>query len=400
MDSLHTLFKNGFTVTSGVAILFLLLKQRKMKKRLKRYLPFLFIDDEVNQVYVQNQKTLLQNQQKIMQKLGVECANGPLTKSLNQDQTSLNILSKLSQAVTSQVSQLRRKNMKKIIVIDAGHGDKDPGAIGVTGNKEKDFNLTMALKVERLLLDHPSITVLLTRRTDVFLELKERSDFANKANADAFISIHANSYTPTSAGTETHYTRSDSKGLATILQKYTVLSTGLKDRGLKVGKLYVTKNTKMPACLLEPAFLSNPAEESLLYNTEFQDTFALNISKAICEFCGVAYEIEPTPAPQPIPDNPSPYPTMEVTINTANPKSFIGYSIKGSTWIPSRPICDILGADVLYNKGIVSINGTKLETQLINGVGYVKPRDLSAQTGARIFWDKSNPKRVEIFTSL
>lgn len=328
-------------------------------------------------------------------------SNGSIVQFKNLDRMNLNTLSRYLRQDKHQDNQLERVNsMKKIIVIDAGHGDKDPGAIGVTGNKEKDFNLTMALKVERLLLDHPSITVLLTRRTDVFLELKERSDFANKANADAFISIHANSYTPTSAGTETHYTRSDSKGLATILQKYTVLSTGLKDRGLKVGKLYVTKNTKMPACLLEPAFLSNPAEESLLYNTEFQDTFALNISKAICEFCGVAYEIEPTPAPQPIPDNPSPYPTMEVTINTANPKSFIGYSIKGSTWIPSRPICDILGADVLYNKGIVSINGTKLETQLINGVGYVKPRDLSAQTGARIFWDKSNPKRVEIFTSL
>ena len=106
--------------------------------------------------------------------------------------------------------------MKKIIVIDAGHGDKDSGAIGVTGNKEKDFNLTMALKVERLLQDHPSITVLMTRRTDVFLELKERSDFANKANADAFISIHANSYAPASVGTETHYTRSDSKTLAAI----------------------------------------------------------------------------------------------------------------------------------------------------------------------------------------
>lgn len=367
---------------------------------MKRYFPWMFADDSSMKVYERNQILIMDRQELIMQKLGVECVSGPLTKSLNQDQTNSNILSKLSQAVTVRGLRSRRKHMKKIIVIDAGHGDKDPGAIGVTGKKEKDFNLTIALKVEKLLQGHPSITVLLTRNTDVFLELKERSDFANKANADAFISIHANSYQATSAGTETHYTRSDSKGLATILQKYTLQSTGLKDRGLKTGKLYVTKNTKMPACLLEPGYLSNPDEELLLYNTEFQDTFALNISKGICEFFGVAYEIEPTPVTDPIVQPNSPYPIMEVTVNTSDPKTFTGYTIKNSTWVPSRPICDILGADVGYTKGNVSINGTKLETQLINGVGYVKSRDLSVVTGARVFWDKNNPKRVEIFTSL
>jgi len=400
VELISTLFKHGLSLSSAGAIVFLLLKQRKLKKRMKRYFPWMFEDDHEMKAYAGNQLIIMENQNRIMQKLGVECANGSMTKSSNQDQKNLNIFARLSRAVTVQVSQLRRKQMKKIIVIDAGHGDKDPGAIGVTGKKEKDFNLTMALKVERLLQNHPSITVLLTRRTDVFLELKERSDFANKANADAFISIHANSFEPTSAGTETHYTSNDSKPLATMLQRYSLLSTGLKDRGVKKGSLYVTKNTKMPSCLLEPAFLSNSAEELLLYNTNFQDTFSLNISKAICEFFGVAYEIEPTPAPQPIPDKSSPYPIMEVTVNTAEPKTFVGYSIKGSTWIPSRPVCDILGAIVDYNKGIVSVNGTKLETQLVNGVGYVKSRDLEIQTGARVFWDKSNPKRVEIYPKL
>ncbi|EHS59473.1 hypothetical protein WG8_0688, partial [Paenibacillus sp. Aloe-11] len=63
---------------------------------------------------------------------------------------------------------------KKTIVIDAGHGAKDPGALGPTGKKEKDFNLTMAIKVEAFLKDNPELKVVLTRRTDVFLELKER----------------------------------------------------------------------------------------------------------------------------------------------------------------------------------------------------------------------------------
>lgn len=367
---------------------------------MKRYFPWMFSEDNEMKAYAGNQLIIMENQNRIMQKLGVECVSGPLTKSLNQVAKNSSILSRLSQAVSVLVSQSRRNHMKKIIVIDAGHGDKDPGAIGVTGKKEKDFNLTIALKVEKLLKDHPSITVLLTRKADIFLELKERSDFANKANADAFISIHANSYQATSAGTETHYTRSDSKGLATILQKYTMLSTGLKDRGLKTGKLYVTKNTKMPACLLEPAYLSNPVEELLLYNTEFQDTFALNISKGICEFFGVAYEIEPTPVTDPIVQPNAPYPVMEVTVNATDPKTFTGYTIKGSTWIPSRPVCDILGADVGYAKGIVSINGTKLDTQLIGGVGYVKARDISDLTGAKVYWYKEDPQRVEIYPKL
>lgn len=365
---------------------------------MKRFFPWMFSDDSNMKVYEQNQLIIMENQSRMMQKLGVECVNGPLTKSLNQDQKSLNILSKLSQAVTVQVSQLRRKkNVKKILVLDAGHGAKDPGAIGVTGSKEKEFNLTIVLKVAELLQNHPSITLLLTRSTDVFLELKERTDFANNNKADAFISVHANSYEPTSAGTETHYTSNDSKPLAAILQKYSLLSTGLKDRGLKKGSLYVTKNTKMPSCLLEPAFLSNKVEESLLIDKAFQDTFALNISKAICEFFGVAYEIKPTPAPTPIVQPNAPYPVIEVTVNSLDPKTFIGYNIKGSTWIPSRPICDLLGEDISYNKGIVSINGTKLDTQLINGVGYVKARDLTEMTGAKIFWYKDDPNRVLVY---
>ena len=367
---------------------------------MKRYFPWMFEDDHEMKAYTGNQLIIMENQNRIMQKLGVECANGPLPKSLNQDQKNLNIFARLSQAVTNQVSQLRRKKMKKKFIINGGHGLTDPGALGSDGRNEKTFTLIMALKIEALLINNPAIEVLLTRRTDVFHELKEIASIANESKADAFISIHANSSTSNASGTETFYYKSDSKSLATVIHKHLIEATGLKDRKVKKQNFHVIKNTKMPAALIEVGFINNLDDEAKLFDPAYQDKVALSVAKGICEFFGVAYEIEPTPAPQPIPDKPSPYPIMEVTVNTGDPKTFTGYTIKGSTWVPSRPLCDILGAEVVYVKGIVSINGTKLETQLVNGVGYVKSRDLSDLTGARIFWDKSNPKRVQIYPKL
>lgn len=176
--------------------------------------------------------------------------------------------------------------MKKIVVIDAGHGAKDPGAIGYSKKNEKDFNLSMALKVGALLQANPNFDVKLTRSTDVFIELSERTTIANNAKADAFISIHANSAGFTAAGSETHYTRSDSEALAQIIHKHMLKATGFKDRGIHKGNLYVTKNTKMPAILLEPGFVSNPTEEANLFDEIFQNTFAQQIVAGLNEYFG------------------------------------------------------------------------------------------------------------------
>ncbi|MNI79359.1 hypothetical protein D3C73_1358110 [compost metagenome] len=88
---------------------------------------------------------------------------------------------------------------------------------------------------------------------------------------------------------------------------------------------------------------------------------------------------------------------MDVLVHAHEDQSFIGYNIKNLTWIPSRPVGELLGAEIGYKKGKVLINGTAVDTQLVNGLGYVKARDLTEQLGARVFWDKANPKQVEIY---
>lgn len=178
-------------------------------------------------------------------------------------------------------------NGKKVVVIDAGHGDQDPGAIGVTGKKEKDFNLAMALKVEALLKKESNIDVVLTRSDDTFLALSERVKIAEKLKADIFISIHANSGSAAANGVETYYTRSNSKALATVMHKYLLQSSGLKDRGVKAASLHVTRETTMPAVLLEAGFLSNKSDEAALFTESFQNNVAKGIVAGIKEYLGI-----------------------------------------------------------------------------------------------------------------
>lgn len=178
-------------------------------------------------------------------------------------------------------------NGKKVVVIDAGHGDHDPGATGVTGKREKDFNLAMALKVEALLKKESKIDVVLTRSDDTFLALKERVKIAEKVNADIFISIHANSGPAAANGVETFYTRSNSKALATVMHKYLLQSSGLKDRGVKTASLHVTRETTMPAVLLEGGFLSNKSDEAALFTESFQNSVAKGIVAGIKEYLGI-----------------------------------------------------------------------------------------------------------------
>ncbi|WP_256703275.1 N-acetylmuramoyl-L-alanine amidase [Paenibacillus peoriae] len=291
---------------------------------------------------------------------------------------------------------------KKTIVIDAGHGAKDPGAVGPAGKKEKDFNLTMAIKVEAFLKDNPELKVILTRGTDVFLELKERVSIANKAGADAFVSIHANSSSnPEATGTETYYMRPTSKNLANTIHKYMVAATGLRDRGVAYGNFQVIRSTTMDAVLVEVGFISNAVEEATLFDNDFQNNVALAIAKGLCAHIGVPFtgpDMKPTPVPvEPKPTETAPYPAMEVIVGS---QEFTGYSIKNVTFVPSRPIGEMLGGKIGYTGGKVTINGDAVETVNINGIGHVPARALTTALGARIFWDKTNPKRVDIFPKL
>lgn len=387
---LEAIFKHGWSLSSAGAIVFLLLKQRKIKKRLKRFFPWMFSEDNDVRAYATNQLIILENQRRIMITLGVEpCADGLLMKSNEPDRRSLNMLSNLLRPATVRANQLQEGNQMKLVVIDAGHGGKDPGAIGTTKTREKDFALSLALKLEKR-LSGSSITPVLTRKGDTYLELDYRSHIANNMKVDAFISIHANSTATmgSASGTETLYTRDDCLDFANTLHKHLIKATGLNDRKVKKQNLAVTRDTKMPAALLEVGFINHPADEIKLFDPSFQDKVAESIAQALFEFFGAMDRPDPKDVP---------YPEMEVTVYAHENQPYTGYNIKDRTWIPARPVADLLGASIGYKGGKVVLNGVAVETININGTGFIQANEFKTHVGAKVFWDKAKPNKVDIY---
>lgn len=288
-------------------------------------------------------------------------------------------------------------NTMKTIVLDAGHGGPDSGAKGATGKLEKDFNLAMVLKVEALLINNPEVMVKVTRSTDVFVELIDRAKIANDLNADLFLSIHANSATlPTTGGTETLYTRQDSRPFAEFMHGYILSATGLKDRKAKYQNLSVGRNTKMPGILLEPLFISNKYEESMAFDPAFQDKLAIAIAKGLCAFLGVPYS-ETTAPPVQTPGLTAISVMTEVN-KADNPLT--GYLLNSVSWVPARPVLDYLKPTWTFKEKQIILEGSPIETMLIDNQAYIKSRDLQT-IGARVFFDNATaPKRIDIFPKL
>jgi N-acetylmuramoyl-L-alanine amidase len=213
----------------------------------------------------------------------------------------------------------------KTIVIDPGHGGKDPGTIGRHGTTEKDITLKIGLLLKDLLAKRPNTKVFMTRERDVFVELEDRAKFANSKEADLFISIHVNSHphkgvrgleiyhfgeakdqralevaarengTPlNSTGVGWEYLVADlltSKKIENSLElawtAKQALVSGLNgrystiDHGVKTAPFYVLRFTTMPGILAEIAFMSNPAEEEQLRTPAFLTHLAESISDGV-----------------------------------------------------------------------------------------------------------------------
>jgi len=167
------------------------------------------------------------------------------------------------------------------VVLDAGHGGSDPGAISITKRPEKDFNLSVILKVYALLAKDERLNLVLTRSDDSFPSLQDRYKLANSVNADLFVSVHANSYTAATNGTETYYTRPESKDFANLMHSVFAPATGLKDNGVRQKSLAVTRETTMPAILLEVGYLSSKIDEPQLWTEALQNRVAEAIAKGI-----------------------------------------------------------------------------------------------------------------------
>lgn len=183
----------------------------------------------------------------------------------------------------------------KLIVLDPGHGGSDPGAIGPSRYNEKTVTLAVAQNVKQL-LEKAGAKVVMTREDDRDVygpgatdvdELKARTTVANNLKADVFVSIHANAFTDRKVGgTSTYYyqkTKYDSM-LARALQAGMLEAGGLQDRRANAANFYVIKRTRMPAALVELAFISNPQEEKLLSSPEFQQKMSQGIVRGLEQF--------------------------------------------------------------------------------------------------------------------
>ncbi|WP_366248027.1 N-acetylmuramoyl-L-alanine amidase [Terribacillus aidingensis] len=171
------------------------------------------------------------------------------------------------------------------IVIDPGHGGKDPGAIG-NDTMEKRVALTISEKLQHRLLAN-GYDVKMTRSEDVFIPLTERATFSNNWKADLFVSVHANSATSSSAkGLESYYYGASSSGkqLASSIQTALVANTNNENRGTHSADFYVLRHTSMPAVLVETGFISNPADAVLLNDSSYQDKVANSIAEGITEY--------------------------------------------------------------------------------------------------------------------
>jgi N-acetylmuramoyl-L-alanine amidase len=170
------------------------------------------------------------------------------------------------------------------IVLDAGHGGSDPGAASVTGHWEKEFNLSVVMKVKALLENDPRINLVLTRQSDVYPTLDDRVNLANSLKADLFLSVHANSYYKATNGTETYYTRANSQAFAKLLHKNAVAATGFKDNGVRTANFKVIKYTTMPAVLLETGYLSNDSDGPQLFTDALQNRVAAAIAASFKQY--------------------------------------------------------------------------------------------------------------------
>ncbi|WP_165859365.1 N-acetylmuramoyl-L-alanine amidase [Desulfofundulus salinus] len=180
-----------------------------------------------------------------------------------------------------------------VIAVDPGHGGPDPGALG-NGLREKDITLKMALRVAEL-LSARGARPLLTRSGDYDVGLYERTDMANRAGADLFVSIHINAnVNPAVQGTATYILspagggdpnrREESRKLAGYIQAQLVQRLGLENDGVLEANFAVLRTSLMPAVLVEVAYISNPREAALLTQDWFVEETAQGIVQGIVDY--------------------------------------------------------------------------------------------------------------------
>jgi N-acetylmuramoyl-L-alanine amidase len=236
------------------------------------------------------------------------------------------LLANAADGYVDMVTLPSKKNSDRLcIVVDPGHGGKDPGAVGADNLYEKDITLALSKRLAKVLRKHLDCDVHLTRTSDVYLTLQQRTAIANRAGADVFISVHANASDNKSVrGTETFFLNfskndkavevaarendmslqevgdlelilfdlmanskiNESSRLATEVQSSMVGElkrnfSSIRDLGVRQGPFHVLLGADMPSILVEAAFISNPRDAKLLLNHNFQQTTAEGIAQGV-----------------------------------------------------------------------------------------------------------------------
>ena len=185
---------------------------------------------------------------------------------------------------TFKVSEMPDVLEDVTIVIDAGHGGSEKGAIGCLGDEEKMINLKIALELQDM-LKAKGANVVMTRECDGYVSLEDRVNIAKNNDANIFVSIHLNSIGDIpmnihkNRGTSVYYFNPNSKKLAEHVEKSVTKNAGTKDDGVKTASFAVIRPYNYVGILVESAYMTNPCD-SVLYNS---DNFAFNVAKGIAD---------------------------------------------------------------------------------------------------------------------
>lgn len=302
-----------------------------LKVKLSQNIAFIVIDDKIYQMQSKLIKSNDEYYVPIDDFFNILSIHGSGHQSIDYTTMSISLNSKIKntkEIPAVNVDLTKEKNRWKLdtIIIDPGHGGKDPGAIGYRGTKEKDITLDVAKRLVKKIERNMNINTILTRDEDIFVRLEDRTKLANSNNGKLFISIHANSAEDRRANGFETYMIGMNKNAAAVrtaarenaaldleggsttkltdeaLIKVTIAQSGFangsekfaalvqeemnkrlqsKDRGIKQAGFYVLAYASMPNVLIELGYISNPAEEKKLKSSQYRDILATSIYRAI-----------------------------------------------------------------------------------------------------------------------
>ena len=182
----------------------------------------------------------------------------------------------------------RARQGQLTVVIDPGHGGRDPGAVGIGGLREKDINTAVSRRIQSSLSER-GINVVMTRSDDREVDLQPRVNVAERADADIFVSIHSNAISlsrPDVNGLETYYYSSGFR-LAQTIHNNVLQRTDLRDRGVRRARFYVLVNTSMPAVLVETGFVTGREDAARFRNPSEVNEIADGITAGILQYLNV-----------------------------------------------------------------------------------------------------------------